>query len=83
MTTKRNQTQNTSEESKNDAQTLEVKEFKDAPIKKKSSIVLKRGEILIAELDENGNEVNEFVSNQKTFDDFYSKNSTKFKIKKK
>lgn len=79
---KQTQPENKPEESTKDVQTLEVKEFKDSPTLKKSSIVLKRGEILIAELDDKGNEVNEFISNQKTFDDFYSKNS-KFKIKKK
>jgi ABC-type uncharacterized transport system ATPase subunit len=79
---KQTQSSNTSEESKTEVKTLEVKEFKNAPTTKKSSLVLKRGEILVSELDENGNEVNEFISNQKTFDDFYSKNS-KFKIKKK
>ncbi|MFC7347308.1 hypothetical protein ACFQO9_11325 [Chryseobacterium zhengzhouense] len=79
---KQPQTSNTPEESKNDVKAIEVSEFKDTPVMKKSSVILKRGEILIAELDDKGNEVNEFVSNQKTFDDFYSKNS-KFKIKKK
>jgi hypothetical protein len=60
---------------------LEVPGFVASESKKKLP-ELRRGEILVAELDENGNEQNLFVSNQKTFDDFYSKNP-KFKIKKK
>lgn len=61
---------------------LEVKEFVETIAPSKPLPVLKRGEILIVEVDESGKELNHFVSNQKTFDDFYSKNS-KFKIKKK
>ncbi len=76
------QAQETEKEVKEDLPTLEVKDFTQSPKKLKPMPVLKRGEILIAEFDENGKEVNHFVSNQKTFDDFYSKNK-KFSIKKK
>ncbi|MDV7696297.1 hypothetical protein N6B72_05125 [Chryseobacterium soli] len=61
---------------------LEVPNFVVTEQPKKEIPQLKRGEVLVSEIDENGNEQNYFVSNQKTFDDFYSKNP-KFKLKKK
>lgn len=74
--------QETKETVKQEKPVLEVTDF--VPVKKESKPlpVLKRGEILISEMDENGKEVNHFISNQKTFDDFYS-NNKKFSIKKK
>lgn len=73
--------QETKVESKEEKPALEVKDF--VPVKKTEALpVLKRGEILICEVDGNGNEINFFISNQKTFDDFFSKNK-KFSIKKK
>ncbi|AZA74785.1 hypothetical protein [Chryseobacterium indoltheticum] len=76
------QTQETEKKTVEENPVLEVKDFVSSPTKSKSLPVLKRGEILISEADESGKEVNHFISNQKTFDDFYSKNK-KFSIKKK
>lgn len=67
---------------KTENQTLEVKDFVQTPKKSKPIPVLKRGEILVSESDDEGKEVNHFVTNQATFDSFYSKNP-KFSIKKK
>lgn len=61
---------------------LKVNDFVPVEKESKSLPVLKRGEILVSEKDENGKEINSFITNQKTFDDFYSKNK-KFSIKKK
>ncbi|ROI05452.1 hypothetical protein EGI16_03435 [Chryseobacterium sp. G0240] len=61
---------------------IEVKEFNEIPKPQATLPALRRGEVLVAEVDDNGKEINYFVSNQKTFDDFYSKNK-KFKLKKK
>lgn len=74
--------QETKETAKEDKPVLEVTDFVPVQKQSKSLPVLKRGEILISETDENGKEVNHFISNQKTFDEFYSKNK-KFSIKKK
>lgn len=76
------QPQETEKTTKEESPVLDVKDFTPSLTKLKSLPVLKRGEILISEADENGKEVNHFISNQKTFDDFYSKNK-KFSIKKK
>lgn len=76
------QPQETEKTTKEENPVLEVKDFVPATTKSKSLPVLKRGEILISEADESGKEVKYFISNQKTFDDFYSKNP-KFSIKKK
>lgn len=76
------QTQENESQTKEQTPVLEVKEFVKAQEPEKPLPELKRGEVLVAEVDENGKELNFFVSNQKTFDDFYSKNK-KFKLKKK
>lgn len=74
--------QEAKEPTKDESRTLEVKDFVPAPKKSKPLPVLKRGEILVLESDDEGKEVNHFVTNQTTFDSFYSKNP-KFSIKKK
>ncbi|MBD3904480.1 hypothetical protein NAL32_07525 [Chryseobacterium sp. Ch-15] len=76
------QPQETEKPTKEESPTLEVKDFVQAPKKSKPLPVLKRGEILISESDDEGKEVNHFVTNQATFDSFYS-NNPKFSIKKK
>ncbi|KAB1228451.1 hypothetical protein [Chryseobacterium viscerum] len=65
-----------------DEKIIEVKEFTEVPAPTAPLPELRRGEVLVAEIDENGKEINYFVSNQNTFDSFYSKNE-KFKLKKK
>lgn len=67
---------------KEENQTLEVNNFVQALKKTKPLPVLNRGEILVSESDDQDKEVNHFITNQKTFDEFYSKNP-KFSIKKK
>ena len=46
-----------------------------------SDVKLKRGEILVVEIDDEGKEGKEFVTNQITFEKYF--NNGKFKIKKK
>lgn len=63
---------------------IEVKDFKEVPKTEagSSSVKLNRGEVLVSEVDDNGKEINQFATNQATFDAFFSKNK-KFSIKKK
>lgn len=61
---------------------LEVSDFKEVekPTEEKK-VKLRAGEVLVAVLDENGNEKEEFVTNENTANTYYS-DETKFKIKK-
>lgn len=74
--------QETKETNTEEKSVLKVNDFVPVEKESKSLPALKRGEILVSEKDENGKEINHFISNQKTFDDFFSKNK-KFSIKKK
>ena len=60
---------------------VEVKDFKEMPTKE-TSTSLKRGEVLIVELDKDGKEGKTFVTNQHSVDAHFSDEKT-FKIKKK
>jgi hypothetical protein len=46
------QLQNKTEDSKDEVQSLEIKEFVETPKAQSSPVLLKRGEILVSEIDE-------------------------------
>lgn len=68
----------------NTGETIKPEKFRTSPVAETKFVQLRRGEVLVAVLDDKGNEIagHSFVTTEQTAQSHYN-NKTKFSIKKK